>query len=156
MPLTLCPYVYNPIESTTFTVHFDTVVGTHEQNQRAERVIAHLNGLEYEALLEESIRFFKWVVLYHTTECNLLYAERLLEFFHGRGLLLSKPHVNNPVKQKTERYLVIFSMKGHVFTKIYHSIREIVADTGKKPSQIQRLRTDQMLCKPLKGKSSSV
>ena len=155
MPLTLCPYVYNPIESTSFTVHFDTVDGVGEQNQRAERVITHLSALDHEALLEESIRFFKWVVLYHTTECNLLYAERLLEFFHQRGLLLPKKQVNNSVKQKTERYLVIFSMKEHVFAKIYHSIREIVADTGKKPSQIQRLRTEQMLCKPLKGKTAS-
>jgi hypothetical protein len=155
MPLTLCPYVYNPIESTSFTVHFDTVDGVSEQNQRAERVITHLSALDHEALLEESIRFFKWVVLYHTTECNLLYAERLLEFFHQRGLLLPKKQVNNSVKQKTERYLVIFSMKEHVFAKIYHSIREIVADTGKKPSQIQRLRTEQMLCKPLKGKTAS-
>jgi hypothetical protein len=95
------------------------------------------------------------VVLYHTTECNLLYAERLLEFFHQRGLLLTKKQVNNSVKQKTERYLVIFSMKEHVFAKIYHSIREIVADTGKKPSQIQRLRTEQMLCKPLKHMTAS-
>ena len=155
MPLTLCPYVYNPIESTSFTVHFDTVDGVSEQNQRAERVITHLSALEHEALLEESIRFFKWVVLYHTTECNLLYAERLLEFFHQRGLLLPKKQVNNSVKQKTERYLVIFSMKEHVFAKIYHSIREIVADTGKKPSQIQRLRTEQMLCKPLKHMTAS-
>jgi len=54
MPLTLCPYVYNPIETTTFTVHFDTVVGTHEQNQRAERVITHLSGLEHEALLRRA------------------------------------------------------------------------------------------------------
>ena len=155
MPLTLCPYVYNPIESTSFTVHFDTVDGVSEQNQRAERVITHLSALDHEALLEESIRFFKWVVLYHTTECNLLYAERLLEFFHQRGLLLPKKQVNNSVKQKTERYLVIFSMKEHVFAKIYHSIREIVADTGKKPSQIQRLRTEQMLCKPLKHMTAS-
>ena len=123
---------------------------------RSERVIAHLEQLEPELLLEESIRFFKWVVLYITTDSNLLYAERLLDYFHSKGLLLHKQEVNNPVKQQTQRYLVIFTMKGHVFAKTYNSIRELRADTGKKPSQIKRLPTNEMMCKILKHKSDKV
>ena len=101
-------------------------------------------------MIEESICFFKWVVLYHTTDANLLYAEQLLDYFHSRGLLLHKQEVNNPVKQQTQRYLVIFTMKDHVFSKTYNSIRELRADTGTKPSQIKCLPTNEMLCKILK------
>lgn len=154
MPLTMCPYVYNPIETTPFTVFFERADSLKEQEQRAERVIAHLSALPPSEMLEESVRFFKWIVLYKMSECNLLYAERLLTFFHGRGLLTAKQQVQNPVKQKTERYLVIYSMNDHTFAKTYNSIREIVADTGKKPAQIQRLRTDHLLCKPLKETAS--
>eukprot|EP01048_Picozoa_sp_COSAG05_P007247 COSAG05_NODE_506_length_9178_cov_36.187576_4_plen_192_part_00 len=56
-------------------------------------------------------------LLYPTTDSNLLYAEQLLHYFHSRDLFLHKQEVNNPVKQQTQRYLVIFTMKGHVFAK---------------------------------------
>ena len=151
MSLICCKYVYDPVDKhTPFSVHFDTSEGKAEQGQRAKRVIAHLSRLSEEQLIEESICFFKWVVLYHTTDANLLYAEQLLDYFHSRGLLLHTQEVNNPVKQQTQRYLVIFTMKDHVFSKTYNSIRELRADTGTKPSQIKCLPTNEMLCKILK------
>ena len=146
MSLICCKYVYDPVDKHTS----DTNEGKAEQGQRAKRVIAHLSRLSEEQLIEESICFFKWVVLYHTTDANLLYAEQLLDYFHSRGLLLDKQEVNNPVKQQTQRYLVIFTMKDHVFSKTYNSIRELRADTGTKPSQIKCLPTNEMLCKILK------
>jgi len=59
--------------------------------------------------------------------------------------------VINPQKQMKERYLVLFSMNGHVFTKTYNSIRELKADTGKKPSQILCKPTKSLICKSLKN-----
>ena len=87
----------------------------------------------------------------YTTGSNLDYAEHLLDYFHDKGLLQHKQEVNNPVKQQTKRYLVIFTMNGHVFAKTYNSIRELRSDTGKKPSQIRCLPTDEMLCKSLRS-----
>ena len=155
MSLICCGYVYDPLdEHTAFTVHFEPSEGHLEQRERASCVIAHLQKLSQEQLIEESIRFFKWIVMYDTTDANLVYAEQLLDFFHGQGLLQHKQEVNNPVKQQTKRYLVIFTMNGHVFAKTYNSIRELRADTGKKPSQIKCLPTDQLFCKILKQKST--
>ena len=152
MSLTCCEYVYDPLNKhTPFTVHFEPTEGQAEQQKRASDVIAHLEGLSQEQLIEESVRFFKWIVLYHTTDSNLSYAERLLNYFHSKGLLQHKQEVNNPMKQQTKRYLVIFTMHGHVFAKTYNSIRELRADTGKKPSQIRCLPTNEMLCKSLKS-----
>jgi len=154
MSLKCCPYIYNPLEHTSFTVHFNPEEGKREQQARAQRVIAHLDTLQESELVEQSIRFYKWIVLYHTTDSNFNYAQRLLTYFHGRGLLQCKQQVNNDVKQCTQRYLVIFTMKEHVFAKTYNSIRELRADTGKKPSQIQCLPTNQLMCKILKQKRS--
>eukprot|EP01048_Picozoa_sp_COSAG05_P019895 COSAG05_NODE_3239_length_2215_cov_2.483932_1_plen_118_part_00 len=36
-----------------------------EQRDRAGRVIAHLKTLDEAALVEESIKFFKWIILCH-------------------------------------------------------------------------------------------
>ena len=149
MSMTCCPYVYSPVDQIPFTVYFEPREGEKEQTRFANRTIEHLKTLDNDDLVEQSILFFKWIVLYDISECNLLYAEMVLDFFHEQGLLLCKREVNNPVKQQVERYLVIFSMKGHVFAKTYNSIRELRADTGKKPSQIRRMPTDQLLCKML-------
>ena len=155
MSLICCNNVYDPLnDHIGFTVHFEPSEGHKEQRERASRVIAYLQKLSQEQLIEESIRFFKWIVMYHTTDANLVYAEQLLDFFHSQGLLQHKQEVNNPVKQQTKRYLVIFTMNGHVFAKTYNSIRELRADTGKKPSQIKCLPTDQLFCKILKHKST--
>ena len=40
-------------------------------------------------------------------------------------------------------------MGGHTFTTTYNSIREIKADTGRKPSQIKRQNTKDVVCAPL-------
>ena len=155
MSLTSCSNIYNPVEQGLFRIHFDDDA-TQEQSQQAERVLEYLKGLDRDELVEQSILFYKWIVLYPTTECLLLYAEILLAFFHEEGLLTFKLEVNNPIKQQNaRRYLVIFTIKGHVFSKTYHSIRELRADTGKKPSQIKRLPTDGLLFKPLTDESSS-
>ena len=77
-----CSYVYNPVEPTSFIVTFDGSSNS-EQRQRAATVIAHLDALDAAALIEESIKFFKWIVLFPTSTCNLLYAETLLKYFHG-------------------------------------------------------------------------
>ena len=145
--------IYNPIETSKFIIDFE--LDWSEQRDRAQRVIAHLKTLDQAALVDESVKFFKWIILSHITHPNLKYAELLLKFFHEQGLLLHKQRVNNEQKQQTQRYLVMFTMNGHVFTKTYNSIRELRADTGKKPSQIQCQPTNEVFCKLLKKKINS-
>ena len=137
MSLRCCPYIYNPVATTPFTVYFDPREEYAEQEVRARGVIQHLHDLPHEELVEQSIQFYKWIVLYIITDCNIHYAERLLAYFHKRGLLLCKRQVNNEIKQTTQRYLVIYTIGTHVFSKTYNSIREIQEDTGRRPSQIK-------------------
>lgn len=146
-----CRYIYNPLESEEFTfiVCFDQDAEP-EQEQRAAKVIAHLESLEADALADESVKFFKWLVLYRLSECNTLYAQLLLDHFHSKGLLLCKRSVHNPTKQMKARYLVMFTLGGHTFAKAYNSIRELKADTGRKPSQIRRQPTKDLICELLK------
>ena len=145
--------IYHPVEaSPMFVVNFDLPC---TQCERATRVIDFLRTLEQDALIEESIKFFKWIVMFHIPYCHLKYATQLLEFFHGKGLLCHKRQVNNEQKQQTKRYLVIFTMKDHVFAQTYNSIRELRADTGKKPSQIVCKPTQDMFCKLLKTKPNN-
>ena len=81
------------------------------------------------------------------------YTEALLGFFHSKGLLKGKKTVVNPVKQMKGRYLVVYTMghgdKQHTFARTYNSIREIKTDTGKKPSQIKRQPTKNVICELL-------
>ena len=151
----VCPYVYNPCPTESenkepFRVTFEKDA---EQEHRSQRVISHLETLDRDHLIDEFIQFFKWIVLYHTTECNLEYAEHLLDFFHSQGFLQQKTLINIPQKQQTQRYLVIFTMSSpvreHVFSKTYNSIRELKADTGKKPSQITCQPTSGLFCELL-------
>eukprot|EP01048_Picozoa_sp_COSAG05_P024356 COSAG05_NODE_5692_length_1114_cov_1.437438_3_plen_162_part_00 len=152
--VTHCSSIYNPLnESMKFIVTFDG--DTSEQQAQAERAIAHLDTLSTESLVEESIAFFKWLILYPVTDCHQCYATVLLNYFHSRDMLLNKQSVINPQKQMKERYLVLFSMNGHVFTKTYNSIRELKADTGKKPSQILCKPTNSLICKSLKNNLQS-
>jgi len=144
--------IYNPLETSKFIVNFE--LDFREQTLRAERVIAHLYTVDQEALVDESIKFFKWIILFDIALCNKRYAELLLRFFHECGLLLHKKQVNVPQKQRKQRYLVMFTMNGHVFTKTYNSIRELRADTGKKPSQIRSKPTSEVICKILKNEST--
>ena len=152
----VCPYVYNPV-ATAQEKQFPFVICFEEGQQRQEhlagRVIAHLRTLDHEALKEQAIQFFKWTVLHRISSDNLKYAQRLLEFFHSKNLLQQKVQVNNPQKQQTQRYLVIFTMtsseREHVFSKTYNSIRELKADTGKKPSQIICQPTSNLFCELL-------
>lgn len=69
-----------------FVVHFDSDPEP-EQSQRAERVIAHLEQLEDAALVAESHKFYKWIVLHTVSVFHIYYATRLLEYFKARGLL---------------------------------------------------------------------
>ena len=90
-----CPYVYNPCPTESenkepFRVTFEKDA---EQEHRAQRVIAYLQTLERDALKEQAIQFFKWTVLYHVSDDNLLYAQRLLAFFHSCSLLQQKSNV---------------------------------------------------------------
>eukprot|EP01044_Picomonas_judraskeda_P001857 COSAG03_NODE_119_length_12315_cov_126.503847_8_plen_154_part_00 len=144
--LSACRYIYdpttNPRDSAKFIVYFNVGDASADQQQRADRVIEHLNGLNEDALKEESALFFKWVVLHYLSSCNRDYADALLTFFHSKGLLVGKSSVDNPVKQLKHRYLVVFSMGSQVFAKRYNSIRELKVDTGKRPSQIKRQMSD--------------
>jgi len=142
--------IYNPIETSKYIIDFE--LDSTEQTDRAARVIEYLETLNQAALVDESVKFFKWIILSHITRTNLNYAKLLLKFFHENGMLLHKRRVNNVQKQQTQRYLVMFTMNGHVFTKTYNSIRELRADTGKKPSQIQCHPTNELFCKILKTK----
>ena len=143
--LSACRYVYDPTttprDSARFCVFFDNEESAHT-HQRSDRVIEHLKSLDDNALKEESALFFKWLVLHHLSSCNRDYADALLQFFHSSGLLIGKSSVDNPVKQMKHRYLVVFSMGSQVFAKRYNSIRELKIDTGKRPSQIKRQRSD--------------
>ena len=86
--------VYNPTgETMPFVVHFDTDPEP-EQCQRVGRAIAHLEKLEHAALVAESHKFYKWIVLYTVSVCHIHYATRLLQYFHARGLLQCKQRVN--------------------------------------------------------------
>ena len=145
--------IYNPIETSKFIIDFE--LDWSEQEDRAQRVIAHLKTLDQAALVDESVKFFKWIVLNQVSLSNLTYAQLLLEFFHQNQLLLHKQRVTNQQKQRTQRYLVMFTMNGRVFTKTYNSIRELRADTGKKPSQIRCQPTQEVFCKLLKKKTNS-
>ena len=142
MSLVECSTIYNPLsEPMRFKVYFDENeafgYSKREQGDRARRVMAHLATLDAGDVIRESIKFYKWIVMYPTSECNIHYAEMLLDYFHLKQLLTCKKSVNTPVKQMKPRYLVMFTFKEHVFTKCYNSIREIQADTGRKPSQIK-------------------
>ena len=153
-----CRYVYDPTttprDNDKIVVYFDHDV-KRLQTERARKVIAHLETLQQDDLNEESVLFFKWVVLHHLSS-NQIYAQALLNFFHSKGLLKGKKTVHNPVKQMKGRYLVLFTMgsgkKKHTFAKVYNSIRELKTDTGKKPSQIKRKELQgktNMSCSPL-------
>ena len=138
--------VYSPTgEPMPFVVYFDTDPEP-EQCQRAERAVAHLEKLELAALVAESHKFYKWIVLYTVSVCHIYYATRLLEYFKARGLLQFKQQVNNVTRQNKTRYLVMFSLGPHVFSQTYNSIRELKADTGRKPSQIKPKLTRHLLC----------
>ena len=147
-----CRYIYDPTrESEHFVVCFDQDE-RKLQGERSQKVIAHLETLGQDDLNEESVLFFKWVVLHHLS-CNQFYAQDLLEFFHSKGLLKGKKTIHNPVKQMKGRYLVVFTMgngdKQHTFAKVYNSIRELKTDTGKKPSQIKRKDLQGLSCSSL-------
>ena len=146
--LSSCNYIYDPTttprDRTKFVIYFETKDCILSQQKRAHNVVEHLDSLKVDAerLLDESARFFKWSILHNVSTCNLEYSRILLSFFHSKGLLLGKSTVDNPIKQLKHRYLVVFSMGKHVFAKRYNSIRELKVDTGKRPSQIQRHKTD--------------
>ena len=140
---------YDPTdENTEFILYFDQDE-KQELGDRAGKVIAHLESLvDDEALNEESCQFFKWLVIHRPSLEYQHYCRMLLDFFHSKDLLTMKYSVDNPVKQLKPRYCVIYTMGGYTFCRIYNSIREIRVDTGKKPSQIKRQNTQDVVCLP--------
>ena len=143
-----CHHFYDPTEAEPqFVVYFEGADEAHKQ--RAEKVIAHLKSLDVDVLAEQSVLFFKWIVLHRLSPEFQPYTEALLGFFHSKGLLKGKKTVVNPVKQMKGRYFVMYTMGGHTFAKTYNSIREIKTDTGKKPSQIKRQPTKNVICELL-------
>ena len=120
-----CSYFYDPTnEDAEFILYFDQD-SKQDQSERAEKVIAHLQSLNDEALKEESVQFFKWLVMHRLSLEHKHYCELLLDYFHSRGLLTMKSGVVNPVKQLKARYCVMYTMGGHTFSRTYNSIREI-------------------------------
>ena len=143
-----CAYFYDPTDpDAKFILYFDQDAA-QEQSERSTKVIAHLESLGHEALVEESIQFFRWLVQHHLSLEHQHYCQPLLDYFHSKGLLEIKKSVVNPVKQLKRRYCVVYSMGGHTFATTYNSIREIKADTGRKPSQIKRQNTKDVVCAP--------
>ena len=129
--------VYNPHRNKIpFVLHFDTD-SVAEQESLALKAIAHLSKMGRAQLIQESEEFFKYIVMFHVSPAFLHYAERLLRFFQSQGLLTFKQSINTVTKQQKQRYLVMFNLNGKVVTQTYNSIRELKADTGKKPSQIK-------------------
>ena len=144
-----CRSFYDPTEANPqFIVYFDQDE-KHGQRERAVKVIAHLKTLDPEALAQESVLFFKWIVLHRLSSEFQPYTEALLDFFHSKGLLRCKVSVDNPTKQMKSRYFVVYTMAGHTFARTYNSIREIKTDTGKKPSQIKCQPTKDVICELL-------
>ena len=151
----MCGYIYNPTpEPMNFMIHYDNETTT-QQYRRADLVTAHLERLSRHELVAESHKFYKWVVLYHTSWVNLLYAERLLQYFKSKELLKCKQQVNNHTKQRKKRYLVVFTLGEHVFSQTYNSIRELKADTGRKPSQIKPTLLKHLMCTKIKDKDDT-
>ena len=144
--LSTCKYIYDPTttprDCAKFFIHFDKDKCMEAQKQRSNRVVNHLRLLNSKQLQDESAQFFKWLILHNLSPCNREYARNVLAFFHASSLLLGKSTVDNPIKQLKHRYLVVFSMGRHVFAKRYNSIRELKADTGKRPSQIHKQKKD--------------
>ena len=137
--------VYNPLaDSTPFRLHFHTDE-TVEQEELAQKVIAHLDTLDDTALAHESREFYKYTVMFHVSYCHLHYADRLLRYFQSKGLLKCKQRVNTVQKQQKKRYVVMFNLNDKVVTQTYNSIREVKADTGKKPSQIKPELMEELL-----------
>jgi hypothetical protein len=60
------------------------------------------------------------------------------DYFHGRGLLTCKRCVNAEQKQSRQRYQVLFTIGDKAFTRTYNSIRELKADTGRRPNQLEQ------------------
>ena len=150
-----CSYFYDPTnENAEFILYFDQDT-KQDQSERAEKVIAHLESLHDEALKEESVLFFKWLVMHRLSLEHEHYCQLLLDFFHSKGLLTMKSGVENPVKQLKGRYCVMYTMGGHTFTRTYNSIREIKVDTGKKPSQIKRQDIKDLMCSSMTEPSAS-
>ena len=149
-----CHHFYDPTEAEPqFVVCFEQDE-RHEHKKRAGKVIAHLKSLDVDVLAEQSVLFFKWIVLHRLSPEFQPYTGALLGFFHSKGLLTGKKTVINPVKQLKGRYLVMYTMghgdKQHTFARTYNSIRELKTDTGKKPSQIKRQKIKDVMCSPLK------
>ena len=116
-------------------------------------MITHLNTLSDEDRVAESVEFFKWIVLHRLGSDPSHYAQLRLDYFHVHKLLTCKKTVDNPLKQMKQRYLVMFSMGGQTFARRYNSIRELKIDTGKRPSQIRRKSTSEIMCSPVKPPS---
>jgi hypothetical protein len=150
-----CNYFYDPTDDNAqFILNFDQDT-THELSDRAAKVIAHLTQLDQEALKEESVQFFKWLVVHNLSLEHKHYSQLLLEFFHSKGLLHLKHSVANPVKQLKARYCVMYTMGGHTFARSYNSIREIKVDTGRKPSQIKRQKMEDVICSSVADPSAA-
>ena len=100
-----CHAFYDPTEANAqFIIHFDQDE-KQEQRQRAAKVIAHLETLDAEALAQESVQFFKWVVLHHLGGCNRFYAQDLLEFF--RQSLKGNTHIFPIMSGHSTKKLVV-------------------------------------------------
>ena len=90
-----CNYFYDPTdENAQFIVYFDQD-SKQDQSERAEKVIAHLESLDVEALKEESVQFFKWLVMFRLSLEHKHYCQLLLDIFHSKDLLTMK--LRNPV-----------------------------------------------------------
>ena len=130
--------VYHPHRTKmTFVLHFDTD-STVEQESLALKAIAHLSKMGRAQLIQEREEFFKYIVMFHVSPAFLHYADRLLRFFQSQGLLTFKQSINTVQKQQKQRYLVMFNLNGKVVTQTYNSIRELKADTGRRPSQMEQ------------------
>ena len=150
-----CNYFYDPTDDNAqFILYFDQD-GKQELSDRAAKVIAHLTQLDEEALKEESVEFFKWLVVHNLSLEHERYSQLLLDFFHSKGLLKMKASVVNPIKQLKGRYCVVYTMGGRTFTRTYNSIRELRVDTGKKPSQIKRQKMEDVICSSVADPSAA-
>ena len=132
--------LYDPLNLLTFTVEFDSNEKPSSL-ELAQQVQDYLESLTQTELIDESSKFFQWIVSKRVTT-HLDYAESLLAYFHSKGLLLEKKLVQTIAKQSKPRYVVIYDMNGKYFSRVYNSVREIQEDTGKKPTKLCKYQLD--------------
>lgn len=134
--------MYNPLGLIKgHKVFFSTIQSYAYQDGMAAQVTQYLDTLTVSQLKVESVKFYKWIVVRQPGLEMERYATALLQYFHGKGLLLAKQTVRRCIKHRQPKYLVHFTIGDEQFSQLYNSIREIREDTGLSGKRFIKQRT---------------